>query len=147
MKQHLAVWDGGKLVFSLFNKHLVVVDTQMSKLEAFLKKSQFLMVQDPVMEDEMVIVDLRLFKGMLVANHFNAIKIFDYQTMNITCNLGLPEGCSAMNFTVVDSVANEVRVVRKLANKLNIFKFNLDPKSKLFVPDSESITLDETHVI
>jgi hypothetical protein len=62
----------------------------MSKIEAFLKKSQFLMVQDPVMEDEMVIVDLRLFKGMLVANHFNAIKIFDYQTMSITCNLGLP---------------------------------------------------------
>jgi hypothetical protein len=27
MKQRLAVWDGGKLVFSLFNKHLVVVDT------------------------------------------------------------------------------------------------------------------------
>jgi hypothetical protein len=106
----------------------------MSKLEAFLKKSQFLMVQDPVMEDEMVIVDLRLFKGMLVANHFSAIKIFDYQTMSITSNLGLPEGCSAMNFTFIDSVANKVRLVRKLANKLNIFTFGLDPKSKVFLP-------------
>ena len=87
MKQRLAVWDGGKLVFSLFNKHLVVVDTQMSKLEAFLKKSQFLMVQDPVMQDEMLIVDLRLFKGMLVANHFNTIKIFDFQNMRIISDL------------------------------------------------------------
>jgi hypothetical protein len=87
MKQRLAVWDGGKLVFSLFNKHLVVFDTQMSKLEAFLKKSQFLMVQDPVMQDEMVIVDLRLFKGMLVANHINAIKIFNFKNMSITSDL------------------------------------------------------------
>jgi len=44
MKQQLAVWDGAKLVLSLFNRHLLVVDTQMSKLEAFLKKSQYIMI-------------------------------------------------------------------------------------------------------
>lgn len=52
-----------------------------------------------------------------------------------------------MNFTFIDSVANKVRLVRKLANKLNIFTFGLDQKSKLIVPQSESITVDDTHVI
>ena len=67
--------------------------------------------------------------------------------MSITSSLGLPEGCSAMNFTFLDSVTNKVRVIRKLADKLNIFNFGLDTQSKVFLADSESVTLDDKHVI
>ena len=52
-----------------------------------------------------------------------------------------------MNFTFIDSVANKVRVVRKLANKLNILTFGLNEFSKLILPVNESITVDDTHLI
>jgi len=40
-KYQLAVYNGQRLIFTLFNKSLVVLDTSMSKTEMFLKKGNY----------------------------------------------------------------------------------------------------------
>ena len=88
------------------------------------------------MQDSLLSVDLRLFKGLLLVNHLTAIKIFDFQTMNLTDSLNLNLGCSAMQFTTLDCVTNQVRLIRKLANKLDTMTFTLDLNTKKVVPAS-----------
>jgi len=84
------------------------------------------MIQDPSMQDSLLSVDLRLIKGLLLVNHLTAIKVFDLQTMTLTDSLNLTIGCSAMQFTTLNPATNQFRLIRKLANKLDILTFTLD---------------------
>ena len=42
-KQNLVVYDGKKIGISMFNKKIAIVDTQMSKIELFIKQSNYTM--------------------------------------------------------------------------------------------------------
>ena len=78
----LAVFNGDRLAISLYNKQLAVVETQMSKLDLFLKKTNTTLI-DPlsVNPNIPIAVNMRLYQGILVTFNLNQICVIDYNLM------------------------------------------------------------------
>ncbi len=116
-KHSLAVTDGSNhLLLSLFNKSFLVIHTQISKLELFLKKPNTLLYQNDHMQESLLAVDIRYHKGMIIANHLSCIKIYSFVGGKVEYieSLDLQLGCSPMQNISVDTSTDSVRVIRKL---------------------------------
>jgi len=80
----LAVFNGQKLIFSLYNKNLIVVDTQMTKVEIFFKKGINYNKFEAFTESQTPIaVNLIHHKGMLISHNITEVNVLDFQKMEI----------------------------------------------------------------
>jgi len=76
----LAVYDGFKLVVSLFSHKLVAIETQLSKVELFIRKTN-VSLHTPFDEDHLIAVDIKLYKGIFITCHVFKFMVIDYKTM------------------------------------------------------------------
>lgn len=77
LKQNLALFDGKHIIVSLFNTSLAAIDTKMSELEVFIKKSRTKYISTEE-DNQPVCLDLRLHKGLVFAYYMHFVKVHDF---------------------------------------------------------------------
>ncbi|CDW73287.1 UNKNOWN [Stylonychia lemnae] len=89
-RYQLAVFISNQfLIFSHFSKKLIKIDTKMSKLDMFMKKTN-VEVHEIFSDETHVALNLKLFKGFLLSHNSNELRLINFTTMQVlhTINIG-----------------------------------------------------------
>lgn len=78
-ESQLAVYNGYKLAFTLFNKTIAIVETQMSKVELFFKKTNVSVIDQSDNSCGFLASEVRHYKGLLIVYNFNQFNIYDFE--------------------------------------------------------------------
>jgi hypothetical protein len=108
------VFDGSRLVVSLFNNQFAIVETQMGAAERFIKKSNYTLYQLEGQENQPLAVDLRLHKGLMISYHLHFVKIWDFQSMTVTDGTDLGAGTCPNSLITLNPNTDEVSIARKV---------------------------------
>ena len=86
-KRQLAVFDGSKLVFLIWNGKFVILQTQISRVEAFLKNSNYELKE--VVDALKIPLDMKLYHGLLIVIYRHHICLIDFQSMTLLQSLSM----------------------------------------------------------
>ena len=131
------------MIFSLFTKSLVIVDTSLSKIEIFLRKGNYWKL-DPFAEDTVgPAISLKQHAGLLFSHNISEINVMDYREVVVLQKIPISQDAWSM---MQIGPVNTLVAIGFSVNEVLIQKYDIDVKSKR-VSLREEKKLDETHKI
>jgi hypothetical protein len=145
LKQRLAAFDVKYLAVSLFNTSIAVVDTLMSDVEKFIKRTNVMYFTS---EQALVCLDIRIHKGLLLAYYMHFIKVIDVANgCTLTHVLDLGIGFSPICSIRVDYPSDTLLVIRRADSKVQMLNLKIDVTGKKFVEPYQNSEVDENKTI
>lgn len=109
------------MVISLFNNTLIEVNTKLTETQLFLAKTNVRMIDDPPYD--ILAIDIRYHKGLLITYHMSFLRIYDFATMTLSGSNDLVIGLSPVVAISIDHTHDIIYLVRKLNNNIEMLKF------------------------
>eukprot|EP00347_Sterkiella_histriomuscorum_P001391 403372215 len=145
----LAAFANNKLIFSYFLKQLVVVETNLSKVELFMKKTNVFQ-QDIFPENAEVSINLLHYKGFLISQNISDLYLIDFVTLQVYHSLKI--GYQISNILTFAPILSgkveyyDISFIRHQRTGINLMKLRINTELKQ-IQEVSNIYIDEKHQI
>ena len=109
----LAAYNGNQIVMSHFTKNLIVIETNLTKTELFLKKGNQ-RYETPFEDETHVALNLYHYKGLLISQNFTEIYLLDFKSLQVLHKIGIGQHIRCK--ISINNFNDDINIIQHLNN-------------------------------